>query len=473
MMDILKKKLSSKKELLMLFLRLLGLYLIICSLHDLVSGVKEGTHIDVSYWYGSTYFYNLFFNQRDYSFVSWDYIPFYQHPPVVGYVYGFANGLSGGQQSSSIYPLACWWSKHKSFEAAYKNSLFFNFDKIASAGDGTTKNICKDYYIHLRNSRQITYVPVVFSITALLLMLFVFHRYLKNIDAGIIACLLFFYRAEPIYLYFLLSEPVCLFFLALVMLIQISDLKSLNSDENFRWLQYFLSGIILSLTIGLKLSTWFVLPSIICLHMFDLAVKIVHNKNPKMMFPHILARMKYILFIFFVAGFFFILLNPMLWPNPIGNMVLLIQANKEIMELQSTYLGDKISDFGHKIELILDKGIIRREEVTLNGLVFTFDRLDFLMVLLAGIINLLHQTRKDILGNRSIGAYGAFLFFIFSFFLLTGYFMHKNWNRYFIYFQFYSSFILSLGVTFIVGLIIRLGKKLASVISKINRKHIL
>ena len=427
-------------------------------------------HIDENAWMHSTYFYHLFFQERDFFNEDWHNFISYEQPPVGKYILGFALHVSNHKVADTNGGLMNWYSDIPKDAPGFSSINEFRkrlsklVDKYGLASD---RRLLKYSYFLLEQVKN----PIratsfthqdykagrmtifIFGILATALLVVIGAYAFKYLFIGLLAGLVFLSNNVTIPTFQqVLPDSICCFFVLSSLFILFRLFRELSIRESLQKKIIglaVLEGLFLSLALGTKFITTYMAVAVVFVFMTSVSFEIAKSRKTKNeFFPRrIVLRISILIIILAYAFAFFVLLNPFLYPHPIGNALKMARFRFTFMEMQSRVQGPAINSFSERIRVIYREGI-------LLGYNFhnLLEELIYIFVFLVGAITLIKKS-LDELSKGPLGSYAIVFLWVATTFIVNGLMIHMQWERYCIPFVMCTALILGLGVEKIINIL--------------------
>jgi len=423
-----------------LYALLLARFLYLYSTVDLIPGhVDEPIHIQ------NAYVYKLFFVDRDFSNKDWSNFISYDETPVGKYIFGFAlhviNGKlvdsPGGQMDWHRHVITDWFKNplitRQSFaheqDAANNQSLIDYCDVLlkqlrpvpATSLDGEDFRICR-------------MTVLLFGVLATGLLIMICFHISRNIIASMFAGLLFVtnHVTIPGFQQALIDSFWCFFvLLSLVLLFRL--FLEIERRQAWRRIAMFavLVGVSLSLALGTKLIAAYMAVTIALSFLANmlLIIREANSLGEALPTKDLLVRTGAFALIAISSGLVFILLNPFLYHDCISNGLVLFHHRRNIMEIQAAVQFPAIHSILERLEAILRYGILLGYKV--DGWLGGLFAVGYLCTLGIGLKEIVQNAFNE-LSRRQIGPHALVLIWITTAFVMIGYTVNMQWERYFL-----------------------------------------
>ena len=439
----------------------LSLILIFCA-RVLYSNVGEAPiYNDEPSWMQGAYFYHLLFIKKDILNKDWDSFISYDQPPVAKYIFGFllnsynhkdidSNGGLMQWQLSTIIPeynaplIKFIHQQENPFDRKlleYNNSLLLQI-KLARVVplDQQDYKLC----------RRAVFIIGLFA-TALLIIIgsYVFKNIIPGLMAGI-----FFLTNHTVIKVFLLAlvDSMCCFFVLsslLVLFWLFHGLKTKGSKRRVVAVS-ILEGLLLSLALGTKLITTYILVTVVLVFVASILFEIFKSVKAKNDIPVkiISVRVALLSLILTCAFSFFVLFNPFLYRDPIGGIIKMDHHRMMLMQMQSRTQSGGIKSFSQRISAVCKNGILMGND-NLN----IFESFSYFFIFVVGLGVLIKKSYGE-LCTGFLGPPTILILLIATTFILNGAMIHIKWDRYFIPFMMCVSLIIGSGTSEMLDLLV-------------------
>ncbi|MFH1403243.1 MAG: phospholipid carrier-dependent glycosyltransferase [Candidatus Altiarchaeota archaeon] len=438
---------------------------------------------DEYFWIHGAYFYNLFFVKNDFFNEDWHNFISYEAPPVSRYVIGFALDRinhriveTGG--GLTLFQKAC-------FDVMCGN---LRDSAMGYPGDARLMGYCDSVLLQLKEPvvqrlDKVDYdvarrVMLLFGVSTSLLLTLLCSHYLNRVFSGLLAATVFLSNGITIPTFQLvLLDAMCCFFilLSLISLIELSGKLrrycTTNSSSSLGgkrlWEVAVLSivtGFLLSLAVGTKFISAYLVVTVVVVFIVKMffehgMVGPGHGEHNRLL--RMASLMGVFVLVFTSAFAFFVLMNPFIYPSPIGNTLKLFNNRLDSMALQERVVGEvsmphmilfgeletkqiikdvRIRSLSHRLRLLYSKGLLlnHRFQVPFYELIYVF-------LILAGLSHIIRESCGE-LSEGFFGNHSVVTAFIILTFLVNGTFMNSDWDRYYTYFAVCTCMMLAFGV---------------------------
>lgn len=397
--------------------------------------------IDESFWMHGTYFYHLFFQERDFFNKDWYNFISYDQPPLGKYILGFALHVSnhkvadtgGGLMNWLRYIANNWLEKRLSYLvskynlASDRKLLEHNHSLLEQ-----TKNPIKATLFSREDYRVGRITVFIFAVIAAVLLIIIGTCVFKSLFAGMLAGVVFLSNGITIPVFQqIFVDSICCFFVLSALFILLRLFHELSIGEKLQKKVIALSvleGLFLSFALSTKFITMYMAAAVVLVFIMS----ILFGRR-------VILRVGILILILASAFAFFVLLNPFLYPNPIGNTIKMAEYRHTIMKTQSRVQWPTIGSFSERIRVIYRDGILLR---------YNFHKLPekilYLFVFIVGAGTLAKRSLNELSAGR-FGSHTILLLWIAATFIVNGLLVNMQWDRYFIPFAMCTVLILALG----------------------------
>jgi hypothetical protein len=458
------------------YLRLLNVTLAILLLTNiwlLYQTLPYAPHqIDEDLWLSRTYFYDLYFHNKDFRNEDWSNPLSRDVPYVATYIYGAALDLGNNRTVNSSGGMMRWYSQ--SYKKILQDRVTAGMNKgNITALDGRrmlgflqanimvlkdTKPTNLDEADYLTGRR----VGFAFAVGSILLILLLFKRYLQSSIGGYVACILFLNNVQTIPIFQQATvDSICCFFaiasvITLIELITRLDRSHAGGQKDALGgllivLMALAHGVAVGLAVGVKFTTLY-LPPLTCAVFFAhllLKKRRKHKKPSGTRATHAaLITLGIFILTCLTAMSVFIAQNPLLWTSPVGGTIQMIEYKDQLMQIQHAVFREAIKTNAHRLDLIYRNGIMLglRPPWAIEAA--------WLLLVMAGLVGLSRKTLHDVKAEKSFGAQTVVLVWLLAMVGITGWGMHMDWPRYYIPIVLASCILFSLGLDGLIRLIL-------------------
>ncbi|MBD3388190.1 MAG: phospholipid carrier-dependent glycosyltransferase [Candidatus Altiarchaeales archaeon] len=388
-------------------------------------------HVDEPYWMHGTYAYQLLFKEKSLLHRDWQHPHMLDQPQLSRLILGLGLDLRGGDVGESIAGLMNWKSiayhnfwvkngienKERDYEIVLDRELeeYMGYLMGLSGGGKMTSFTRRDYRI----ARETAYF---FAVLSALTIMAISYRVYPHPLTSIIAGQVFLANGVAVPAFErVLSESICTFFtlttLALVM-------KLGESRSKRKWA--FLAGVSLGMALSTKFTTAYMIPVAAVALLLDRKTE----KRELVGAATILALS---------ATISFLLLNPSLYPDPVGNTAWMVSHRAKMMGIQSGVQPEAIRTLDERVRLIIGKGVLMdsSESMTIQGM--------HIILFIWGLRHIYAKARVEFASGR-MGRHAVASLFIASTFIVVGASIHMDWQRYYIPFMLCSVIAFSAGL---------------------------
>ena len=453
------------------FLTVFLAVLLFVRMHALYTTIDSARkNIDESYWMHSTYFYHLFFQERDFFNKDWYNFISYDQPPVGKYILGFALDVSNHKVADTSGGLMDWYiNVPKDFPMVYpisqvKKRLSELVDNYGLASD--RRMLGYSYFLleQIQNPKKATPFTLqdygigrmtvfLFAILATALLVAIGSYVSRYLFVGILAGLVFLSNNVTIPAFQqVLTESICCFFVlsSLLILFQLFRELSIKGGSRKKIIAFsVLEGLFLALALGTKFITTYMAVTVVLVFMTSVLFEVIQSRKTRNEFltKQIVLRVSLLILILASAFAFFVLLNPFLYPNPIGNTLKMAGHRLTFIKMQSRLQSSALHYFSEKVGTIYREGI-------LLGYNFhnLLEKLLYIFVLIVGAGVLIKKSLNE-LSEGSLGLHTIVLLWVAATFIVNGLIIHMSWARYYIPFVMCTVLVLALGAERIINVL--------------------
>jgi hypothetical protein len=415
----------------------------------------------------STYFYHLFFQERDFSNSDWYTFLSYDQPPVGKYILGFALQI-GNQKITDTSAGLIDWHRDKVRDWLRKplSDLVDNYGldrdrRMLVYSDfllAQMKNTVPSTTLTVQDYRVGRKTIFFFAVLASAILVIIGSCVFKDFFAGMLAGTVFLSNnlALPGFQQVLIDSICCFFVLATlcILLLLFRELSIREGLHKRVIVLAVLDGLFLSFAIGTKFITASMAAAVAVVFMAGIVLEAVKSRKTQNRFPakRIALRVTIFAIISVVAFSFFVLLNPFLYPDPIGNTLKMAGHRLILMEIQSRVQFPAIQFFSERAQTIYRDGILLR--YNFHNQVWEFL---YVFVFIAGMAGLIKRSMRE-LSAGLMGAHTIVLLWAVTTFTVNGLMINMQWDRYSLPFAMCTTLIFALGA----GRLIRVPGRLYS-----------
>ncbi len=396
-----------------------------------------GGEIDEANWLYSTYYYDLFFVRHDWTNRDWQRLPAFDQPPVAKYIFGAALHLFHHKLVESPAGIDYWFSStlsayqiqpmerlERRTQLPRPSELYRYLVSLFSAsrsGEAPTQLVEDDY----RLGRKMV---VAFSLFSTLLLVAAARAVTRNAFAALLAGVLFLNNGVTVpALRIVFCDSFCSFFSLAALLSLTALLVQLRKPGASRRPALMWSALV-GASVGLGLATKFI--NMYAALAVALAFTLTRGARA--------ARLRSLAVVFIVGAVLFVAVNPYLWEDPAGKLASMFHHRFLTMESQARVQMPAFpSTFGGKARVVFRKGVMLQHRFGWTALAL------WLGCFLAGLRRMALGARDELGGG---GAFTATLAWIGSAFLLNGWLINIDWNRYYIPFAMATSLLVAVGI---------------------------
>jgi hypothetical protein len=444
--------------------------LLLARIHYLYSSIDVPPRgLDETYWMQGAYFYHLFFLKRDFFNEDW-YNPIsYDHPPVGRYILGFALHASNHKVVDTNGG-AMYWMKDVTSKI-FMPPLSRLVDKYNYSSDRRLLDFCHSSLNQLEPAEPVPLNPedymvgrktaFIFAFLTATLLVVISAYALKSYLTGMMAGIFFLNNKVSMSTFQqALPDPICCFFVLLALL----TLFPLFRELGLKWgskkkliILSVLEGLFLSLALGTKFITTYMAVTVVVVFMTSILLDVINSRKTGGGFPmrRVASKVSVLTLISASAVTFFVLLNPFLYPDPIGNTLKLINYRLTCMEIQSRVQTHPINSFSKRIGTIYRKGILRG-----HWFHRLHEKILYIFTLITGA-GFLTKKSLDELSAGSIGAHTIVFLWMSTTFITNGLMINMTWARYYVPFIMCTALTLALGTETIINSLKSMGERLS------------
>ncbi len=450
---ILRKE--TARKLLNSFLAVVAAGLLLGRIQHMYSTIDAAAgHIDEKYWMHSTYFYRLFFQQKDLFNPDWYTFLSYDQPPVGKYILGFALQANNRKTADTSAGLINWHREH--IRAGFRKPLSELFDDYGLDRDrrmlaysnfilAQTKNPVHSTPLTFQDYQVGRKTVFVFAVSAAALLVIIGSCVFKDLFAGMLAGLVFLSNklAMPGFQQVLIDSICCFFVLAAlgILLLLFRELSIREGPHKRVIMLAVLDGLLLSLAVGTKFITAYMAGAVAVVFTAGILLEAATSRKTQNGFParRIALRAGIFAVISAAAVCFFVLLNPFLYPDPAGNALKMAGHRLMLMEIQSRVQLPAIHSFLERAETIYRGGILLR--YNFHNPVWEFL---YVSVFIAGAAVLTKRSMRE-LSAGLMGGYTIVFLWVMTTFTVNGFMINMQWERYCLPFAMCTALIFALG----------------------------
>jgi hypothetical protein len=391
------------------------------------------SHVDESSWMQKTYFYYLFFIQKDYLNSDWDNLISYDHPHVMDYILGLSMHLGRNKidnSSGGIYD----WLKTSYCDDLELKLIQLNQTKrnnkvefLISYIESLKPNMKKSEIYQFSESDILFARKVIFSfaVLSMILLIFIIYFITRNFLAALITGLIYINNdiVLPAFQQ-VLSDSVTSFLIILniyLMILLFHNHEKIFSKKG-KMLSIFI-GISLSLAIGTKFYAIFLAFFVFLIYIYKIIQSFYFKQKNTFYW------IQSFIIIILTSIILFIILNPMLYFHPFENGQKLVNNRIYAMNIQNLVIDKAITSISQKISVIIKYGIFLGYDFnTIEGI---FMIIIFFFLFTLGIWKLLICFLNEY-SKCCVGPYTIILLWIVSTFIINSLGIHVIWIRYFI-----------------------------------------
>ncbi|MBU0762977.1 MAG: phospholipid carrier-dependent glycosyltransferase [Candidatus Altiarchaeota archaeon] len=395
-------------------------------------------HMDELYWMQKTYIYYLF-KERNFSLDAWDHPYIYDQPPLGRYILGFGLELLGGEVATTEGGLMLW-------EKSCMRRLWVNINERDYDSYGTDIRGLLEYEDYLRkgirNSKisplDLNYLlkarEIVFFFGLLTTLLVMLLCYILSRDtiASLVSGLLFLDNdISKLAFTAVLTETICAFFMLAILFTVFFYFR------HKRQLREIIPPLLIGISIGFGISVKFTVFHMLVttLLVFGIYLFITLNKGTDTHNKHhnkkiFMTFICHVFLIFSTSIAVFILLNPFLYSDPLGNTMAMIDHRVKYMELQWLHQQVPIDSTWDGFLNMYRRGILRDDTSGPFKNIGTLDLL-YTFCVLVGLKELLVGSRIEI-KQGSVGKATIAFVWALSTFLVFTVGVHMDWTRYYL-----------------------------------------
>jgi len=405
-------------------------------------------HVDEPYWMQGSFVYGLFFKQNDFSSRYWHNPLVYGQPHVGRYIFGFAMDAVNGDEVDSPAGLLLWenesmnvfwtetrldYAKEYNITVAPQLLYYYGYLQDSAEGGEVTPLTLEDFIICRKT-------VLLFSVLSVLLLTIYCYKLYPHLLAALVAGNLYMLNTLTLPTFQLvLVDPICCFFAILTLLLLTTLIENLDDGGKTLYLAIG-TGCSLGLALSVKFTTVYILAVTVASSILTTFMGAVRPSGSKP--KDITRRFTAVSIAFVCAWALFVLSNPFLYSDPLGNTYKMIDHRAKMMGLQSSIVQHSIDSIGQRLSLLYHKGVLLGYDLSLPF------ELVYVAILLQGILYLLKKSRHE-LTDYSVGRYTIAILWIACTYLVVGYGIHMDWDRYYMPFVMCSvtAFALGLGQT--------------------------
>ncbi len=419
---------------------------------------------DEEFWFSSTYYYHLMFNELDFFHEDWQEVSAYDQPPIGKYLLGLVQTLRNQPIPKSRGNLYQYQNRmwiqilRPGVNANYGYSHSDSDRELLEHIDGIIGGLKPAEITPISQEQQNAgrYSIFVFTIliaVAILVLGFVFLK--QRLATVCAAYLLFSNRLTNIVYQVLYIDAIAQFLtlmsvITLILFFRRIHLADGSLSDNWPrsvlgWknlLAAFSAGLMLALAMGTKFSTVPLLATLLVGLFLNTISSYLKNRPNGMQSVKrsIIFNISMLVLVSGSALFFFFISNPFFYPDPIGNSIKMIEYRLIGMQVQTTGMYPKMLP-GEKYDEIFTHGIF-----VFNKHAYDFFQEPYLfLILFLGIWSLLKKSYDELM-TVGIGAFTVVTLWIILTFLITSYGIHMAWPRYFVIFVTCSAFVWGMGI---------------------------
>ena len=409
-------------------------------------------HIDEGFWLHGAYFYNLFFIERDFSNDDWNNVISYDVPPVGRYMLGFTLDVANNKIINSSGGMMSW--ERRVTDGIFRERLSKLVDEHASPRDERLLDYSESILQQLRNEKTVKLelgdylagrrAVFLFAVLSASLMAILCAKYLGGPFTGLLAALILLGNGMTIPVFQqVFPDSICCFFvlLALLTLIHLSAVLGDAINRKIVFLS-LLEGLLLSLALGTRFTATYMAVTVFVAFAVGILLDALKSGGAKKVFltRSVIARLIALAIISASTFIFFVLLNPFLYPNPIGNTLRMIDFRLTVMEIQSRVQTPAINTLGERLGSIYGNGVLLGYRMS-SPLVEAV----YILALLVGLRVLTGKAIEELKGGR-LGPHTIVLLWAVTTFIVVGSKINMRWRRYFIPFVMCTAVVLASGL---------------------------
>jgi hypothetical protein len=416
--------------------------------------------LDEEYWMQNAYFYNLYFLSHDFGSGDWQGLIGYDQPHLAGYVFGFALHAGGGKVIDSPGGLVEW---DRSVDELYCRAPMRRLVEARNLqSDRRLLLFCEGLLAQLKSARKtaLTWGDIaigrrtaaVFAAASALLTAALCGIQLRRLLGGLFAGYVLVSNGVTIPTFQQAYSDSIGCFLSLLALICLVPLlaalgEALRAGERLRrsvrrLLPYAAAaGFFTGLAFSVKFSTANVAVAAAAAILASwAALSAKYRKSGGGLFSAAFAHAAALILVFSCAFATFVILDPFLWASPATGILHMVEYRMEYMEMQNRAQISPITSLKQRLYAVWDKGVLMGR--WLNG---PSARFAFALAFLFGAWKLAAKAASDAAAGRAGGELVVLLWAAATF-IVTGFGVKMDWERYFIPCAMCSSVLAGVGL---------------------------
>jgi hypothetical protein len=421
------------------------------------TSLSDFTHrsdFDTDYWIGGTYFYHLYFHDRDWTNPHWSTLPSYEYPPIGRYVLGLGFELQGMEVPDSIGGL-CHFIREAA--AALRTRLhevmkdrppaeMDRFRRLEGRLDDWERDIPPVPGVPFAQDYRMPAARTVFSFSLLatLVLILAAWRLSGSLLAAAIGGWLVLDNPNTIPAFqSILVDSIAAFFAlaALVSSLMLQKELAGPARRGATLAKAAALGLLVGLAVGTKLIDAYVPLAVTSCAVLSL---VVATRRGIATTP-IRAPLAGLATVIVCAVGIFVLSNPLLHRDPLGGIETLVRYRLDMTDLLGTLRldGVPVTGLANRLRVLLENGVLLGYPALGPGHRVAAVALSLgvalgVVVLIRGIVR---ELRDGLVGPQT--TLGVWVLAVFG---LNGSLLTVNWDRYLIPFSLFSILVSCVGL---------------------------